>query len=322
MLPPAKSARRVRPGPTVCLTGLAACVAFLLVLAGCSSASKSSVAAAGGLCLGPVVGSSGEGSTGPPRPLAGQLPARLAAKYALFRRAAILRDRPPGTATAFARELGASYQLASYYPAAVRAAAVVGSGRRYLIVPAFARQEPLPPANCVSSVQYRELQEQQARRATETVYCVVEVRGQRVSPASACTPFAANDEGGEVFSGAGIRGRPIIELAPDSVASVRIVAPGGEVTARTDENVFTFTSPPPAPSVQNRVHELERQIATSKSKAQRESAMSEYNNLLTEARPKHIEWLNKNGSLIRAIPASNVSRGPHSVGDLRAPIEG
>jgi hypothetical protein len=205
----------------------------------------------------------------------------------------------------------------------VRSAPLAGASHRYLVVPALARQESLPPANCLSSQQRRELQEQQARRATEPVYCIVEVRGRRIRSASSCTPFAANEEGGEVFSGASTTGRPIVELAPDPVALVRIVAPASAITARTTENMFRFNLPAPPRGVQRQLQALQRQMATPNlPKAQRERAIREYNNLLTEAGPKQIEWLNAAGQRIRAIPASDVARGPHSVGDLRAPIEG
>lgn len=280
--------------------------------------------AAGALCLGPALSSGGESSGVAPQAIVGRLPAAIAAKYAIFRRATRHGDRPPGTAGTFARELGTTYQLASYYAASVRSVLMPGvSSRRYLIVPAFARREPLPPANCMSSQQRRELQEQQARRATEPVYCIVEVRGRRIRPASSCTPFAANEEGGEVFSGASTTGRPIIELAPDPVALVRIVAPAGTITARTSENVFRFKPPAPPRTDQAQLQALQRQIAIPNlPKAQRERAINEYNNLLAEVQPKQIEWLNAAERHIRAIPASDVARGPHSVGDLRAPIKG
>jgi hypothetical protein len=75
--------------------------------------------------------------------------------------------------------------------------------------------------------------------------------------------------------------------------------------------------------VQVQLQALQRQIATPNlAKAQRERAISEYNNLLAEVQPRQIEWLNATGLRIRAIPATDVARGPHSVGDLRAPIEG
>lgn len=279
--------------------------------------------AEGGLCLGPTLSSTAGDGARIPRSITAPLPAAITAKYALFRRAARSGDRPPGAAGAFARELGAIYRLASYYSAGVRSASLAGASRRYLVVPALARQESLPPANCLSSQQRRELQEQQARRATEPVYCIVEVRGRRIRPASSCTPFAANEEGGEVFSGTSTTGRLIVELAPDPVALVRIVAPAWAITARTTENVFRFNLSAPPRGVQRQLQALKRQIAMPNlPQAQRERAIGEFNSLLTEAGPKQIEWLNAAGQRIRAIPVSDVARGPHSVGGLRAPIEG
>jgi hypothetical protein len=255
--------------------------------------------------------------------ISGDLPAAITAKYALFRRAAQSKDRPPGTPGAFARELGATYQLASYYGAGVRSASLAGAYRRYLVVAALARQEGLPQANCISGRRHREFQGQQARRATEPVYCIVEVRRQRIRPVSSCTPFAANEEGGEMFSGLSATGRPIVELAPDPVALVRIMTPTGTIAERITENAFRFNSPTPPRETQRQLQTLQRQIVTlNLPKAQRERAVSEYNKRLAEAGPQQIEWLNAIGQPIRTIPASDVARGPHSVGDLGAPIGG
>jgi hypothetical protein len=321
---PAQVARAHQAGlRSACVWGLVAGAGFAVALTGCSSASKKGVLEAGGVCFGRAFSTSGEGSVGIPQTISAPLPAAITARYAVFRRASRPEDRPPGTPGIFARELGEIYQLASYYSSGVRSVSVGRASRRYLVVPAFARQAGLPPANCISSQRLRKLQEQQARRATEPVYCIVEVRARRIRPVSSCTPFVAIEEGGEVFGEVSTRGRQIIELVPDSVALVRIVRSAGVMAVRTSENTFRFTPPPLPRGTRRQLQKLGRQIATPNlPNAQRERATNEYNRRLAESAPKQIEWFNAAGQRIRVISASDVASGPHSVGDLRAPIQG
>ena len=261
-----------------------------------------------------------------PKAPATPLPAKILSSFSVLRRSA---DPSESAARAgVAARLAKEYELSSYYPAYVRQLARLPGGRRYFVVPAFARSRALPPPTCLPASQRADrpkLLEQQQRRGVETVYCLVEVR-TGPSPAIGCEPFAAIDESVRVFNASDFIRQPIVELAPDGVSSVRITYRGrAPIVVPIKENAFWFTPPASPPSrvdseLKRLLHKL---LAGRLTNTQQRTLTTRWNNLLRKTDPTKIEWLNSVGGLIRTIKApTSASYGAISVGDVRAPIEG
>jgi len=282
----------------------------------------------------------------PPQSLTTPLDATILAQFELFRRPALPSDTPPTRGLAggkLARELSQDYTLASYYPAYVRQLTVQSGGRRYYVVPAFGRREALPPAGCVSAGARRELVAQQQRRSVEPVYCIIEVGGQVDQPVG-CKPFAAIDQYAEIFQSGAFGGESIVDLVPDSVASVRIsYRARALIVMSVSDNAILFTPPSPSPRLtadQNLLSRLQvggycyrrspharwQCTYTRRTKAQRlqyTKTMTDYRQVVAASDPTKIEWLAATGGLISTInPPTACSIAATSVGDLRAPIEG
>ncbi len=159
----------------------------------------------------------------------------------------------------------------------------------------------------------------------ETIYCLVEVRSGP-SPAIGCEPFAAIDESIRVFDASDFIRKPIVELAPDGVSSVRIAYRGrAPIVVPIRENAFWFTPPAPLPSsvdseLKRLLHKL---LAGHLTNTQQRTLTTRWNMLLRKTDPTKIEWLNSADGLIRTIKAPTpASYDATSVGDVRAPIEG
>jgi hypothetical protein len=169
------------------------------------------------------------------------------------------------------------------------------------------------------------LVEQQHRRLTEPVYCIIEVGGSRNAPLPGCEPFAAIDEGLRVFRSSDFTREPTVELVPNGIASVRIAyRAAAPIVVPISENSFLFTPPPPPLRLADDLKRLEPELTDKHlTKAQRRRITIQWEKIMTETDPTKIEWLNNAGGLVRAISAPVAgSNSVTSVGDLRAPVGG
>jgi hypothetical protein len=279
-------------------------------------------------CLGAVARSWILGRPRPARPreLSTPLETSILSRFAIFHKAALGSDESPIRAGDLGRALAKGYELSSYYPGYLRQLGTLADGRRYFAIPAFGRFEGLPPVNCRPAALRRELIEQQHRRLTEPVYCVIETdKGKNANPIG-CEPFAEVDEGRPIFQSIGIITKePTVGLVPDSVASLRIAYRAtAPLTVPVSNNAFLFTSPPPRAHVKTKLSQLAREFARKHlSFAQQSSLTQRWNRAVAEAEPTRIEWLDSSGGLMRTIhPPTATSNSSTSVGNLRAPIGG
>lgn len=309
----------------------------LALLAGCSGQSGSGGdAQASARCI-PAFPRLFGPQPAPPKALAGPLNAAILSRFAIFRRSAPSGGR-------LSRELSQDYTLASYYPASVRRLTAGSAGQRYYVVPAYGRREPVVSAGCASAQERRELVEQQQHRLTEPVYCIVGIGRDGTLPLG-CEPFAAVDEGVEIFGSGASFGQPIVVLVPDGVASVRIsYRARAPIVVPVADNVLVFAPPPPSARVmadQRRLAALKtvggycsrgssytglRCNFTHLTKAQqlqRKRAVAEYDRAVTASDPTRIEWLDRAGGLVRTLDPPTAQRiAATTVGDLRAEIGG
>jgi hypothetical protein len=265
-----------------------------------------------------------------PKELSTPLEATILSSFAIFRRGALPSEELPGVSPVgggLDHVLSRDYELSGFYPAYLRQVRRLPDGRRYFVIPAFARPEAVPLARCFRAGVRRRLVQQQHRRLTEPVYCIIEVGGSREAPVPGCEPFAQVAESFQAFHVSDFLGEPTIELVPDGIASVRIVYPSHvQVVASVSENAFLLT-PPPTPRSRLDVYlrRLARKIGEGDRlpKAERERITRQYNKAYTGTYPTRIEWLDSAGGLVRAIsPPTAESDSATSVGDLRAPIGG
>jgi hypothetical protein len=241
----------------------------------------------------------------------------VTARFAVFRRSSRPSDDPPPSALVggkLASQLSADYELASYYPAFVRQLdAALPGGRDYYVLPGYAKPERVPAADCLGrhGAERARLLEQQQRRLSEPIYCFIEAPPG--NEAVGCEPFAAAGESRMVFLASDYLRKPLVELVPDGVASVRVTFPGSApVLAPVRENAFAFV-PPATPSAVSAI------LARFGGKALREP--KQWNEALAKTRPTGVEWLSSAGGVIRAIrrPAGVAATG---IGSVRAPIGG
>ncbi len=244
--------------------------------------------------------------------------------FAIFRRSALPRDEPSRLNSGgggLDQELAKIYELSGYYPAYVRQLTSGPDGRRYFVVPAYGRSEAVVAAHCLAAGKHerRALVEEQRRRLTEPVDCIIEMRGEGCAPSQGCEPFAAIDEGGRVFEADALTREPTIELAPDGVESVRITyRETPAITVPVRENAFVFTSPPPTPHVAAELKRLLPGVV-----AQQHRVILRWDTIVEETSPTKLEWRDSSGRAISVISAPAAGAGSAtSVGSLRAPIGG
>jgi len=264
-----------------------------------------------------------------PKQLSAPLSATILSRFAVFRRSALPSDELSGLGSGgggLARELGAVYELSGYYPAYVRRLMRAADGRRYFAIPAYGRSEPVVPARCLPGGprERRKLVERQRRLLTEPVDCIVEDGGDETSAPQGCETFAAIDEGGRVFQADALTNEPVVELAPDGVASARVVyREARAITVSVSDNAFSFTPPPPTPRVAAELRRLRPAISANHSTAAQRRLTLQWDHIVRESDPTKLEWLDTAGRVIRAINAPAAGRAAAtSVGVLRAPIGG
>jgi hypothetical protein len=249
-----------------------------------------------------------------PKELAGPLEAQILSSYALFRRPQQLGDQPPALSRAN-EQVG--FQLGGYFPGYVRLLAALPDGAHYFAVPGFLREQSIPPAHCLPPSERSlraKLVEEQRKQASVPVYCIVE-SGPHPSHEGEgrCEPFAGVEEGLGVFA-SGFSERPVVDLVPDGVASVRIdYRTGSPILASVSENALLFTPAKARTQAFERVLKaLAREGPITPSvggkpptKAQRRRRVKDVEKRLDEAlaqaTPSRIEWLSASGTLLRAI---------------------
>ena len=312
-----------------CVKSLAVLITVfgLIAVTGCSSPSSSRENLRSSLsCVAPEFRIFGARTT-PPKELSTAVPAVISSNFAIFRRPTLRSDKPFAGSTdhELARELYKDYELASFYPAYVRQLRTPLAGRRYFVIPAYGRPEAVPPAHCMTAAERRELLAQQHRRSIEPVYCIIEIGGDKNASPPGCEPFAAIDEGGGLFQPGSPSGKPILELVPDGVATVRIVySTRDRIVVRARANVLWFTPPPLASRVQADLKQLERKLVDMHvSQTQRRRTTQLWNMAVAESAATKVEWLDNAGRTIRTIstPVSS-SKSRTSVGNLLAPVGG
>jgi hypothetical protein len=278
-------------------------------------------------CLPPAFKISGRRPP-PVRELSTRLAVPVRSRFAIFRRSAVPSDVLSGLkldGDGLGRELSKLYELAAYYPAYVRQLMRLPDGRRYFVIPAYGRTEAVLPAHCLPAGERerRVLLEQQHRRPAEALDCIIEIGDAEDASPAGCEPFAASYEADRVFE-PGLYKAPIVELAPDGVASVRIAyRETPPIVVRVSENAFWFTPPPPVPRVAAELGKLEPQVLAGHSGAGYRHLTLQWDKAVRETEPTKIEWLDRAGGLVHTISHPYAAgRSPTSVGDLRAPIQG
>jgi hypothetical protein len=242
--------------------------------------------------------------------------------FALLRRPAGPEDQVPPF-NPLSEDLG--YQLRSYLPAYVRQIERDPDGGRYFLIPGFERGFPIPPAECLPRGLRRHRAQfvaEQRQRESRPVYCIDELDGHRPQYIDvSCQPFAAVQSGARLIATAGSTS-DVLELAPDGVATVRLLYRSGSVVAApVINNVFSFI--PPQHLLKEavvRAKRFERELRK-EPRASRPHALRRLAKFFTQAlnavRPQTVEWLSANGQPLRIFrpktEAGALSVGPGSV---------
>jgi hypothetical protein len=243
-----------------------------------------------------------------PATLPDSLDPAIVGSFAVLRRAAGPQDQVPPL-NSLAEQVG--IYLSGYYPGYVRRVFQLPDGRRLILISGLPRVIPVPPAQCLARTlrpRRNQLVEQQLRRATEPVYClgVIGGRPSSFSGEPGCRRFA------DVYTGANLLASdtstsPVVELAPDGVASVRLsYRDGTTITAQVLENAYMFT-PPQAPIRRANVtlERVVRVLAPAKghrpSRGRERSALKLVQRTLSALAPVQVQWLAADGRLLRIV---------------------
>jgi hypothetical protein len=243
------------------------------------------------------------------------------AMFAVLRRPSLTQDLPPPI-NPFGEDL--SYALRSYFPNEIRQLEQDAEGERYFLVPGFERGFPVPPARCLPKrLRRREakLIAEQRRRELEPAYCIEDVGPRRPRYAGAsCQPFSAVQTGERLAATAASRS-DVIELAPDGVATVRLLYRGGQVvTAAVSSNSYSFT--PPQRPIREAVVAIGHLVAKVRHLSERQrraverSLLKRTERLAATLIPKTVQWLDGAGNTIRDFTPSSRLRGLALLGPL------
>jgi hypothetical protein len=253
--------------------------------------------------------------------LPGQPEPAILAAYGVLRRGAVAADQLPLVNSV---EPAITFQLASYFPSAIRRLAPPGARGSYFLITGLPRALPVPPARCLPAslrAHRRQIVEQTAREASEPSYCIVlQNARQRFLPGgdeAECGPFAGIPRGQNLIGGFG-GSSPVAALVPDGVASVHLAYRDRiSLTAAVGENAYTFT--PPALLVHKRdallrhplglIRELNGKHLTSAERRhyQRELARV-FGEIYTLTVPTRVTWIGATGQVLRSF----TPRGPSS----------
>jgi hypothetical protein len=250
-----------------------------------------------------------------PAALPGSADPTITGSFAVLRRAIAPSDQPPPL-NPLAEDV--DYQLAGYYANQVRQLKQLPDGSRFFVIAGLPRLNAIPPARCLPPQlrpKRKQLVEEQLRRAREPVYCIAQIGGgaeQAFGGEVECPRFADIYTGMNLI-GSDMSSRPVLELAPDGVVTVRLTYRGGvTVSAAVSENAYLFT-PPQAPirHAEAAFERLARHFfsrSRSKkavSKRERKKQVQAIINLLMRQSlrlaPQQIEWLAADGHVLRTM---------------------
>jgi hypothetical protein len=259
-----------------------------------------------------------------PTELPGMPSPAILAEFGVLRRAA-----QPGDAVPPLNPLGSQlgYELASYYPAAIRRVALLPGGAGVFLVLGFPRTFPIPAAHCLppSLRAHRpQLVEQQHKRAAEPIYCVGDIGSQTGGGptfGSQCRTIADIDRGTGLEQTQAVHG-PRVGIVPDGVARVRIAyQEGTTIEAAVSENAFVFAPPHreadrliaflrhPPKELRELRHHPHHHLSARERRHYRELFFREFTRKLRRVQPKQILWLNAAGQVVRTITPGTRAHG-------------
>jgi hypothetical protein len=251
-----------------------------------------------GLGLGP--------SSTSPTAESGVLDPAVTSMFAILRQPAGPNDQLPPF-NPLSEDLG--YRLRAYFPAYLRQVASGPDGDRYFLVTGFERGLPIPPARCLPPVIRRhraQLVAEQREREAEPVYCIEDVGPGRAEYGGAnCQPFAAIETGANLID-TDESTSDVVELAPDGVATVRLLYPSGAtVTASVANNAFDFLPPQqPIREAAARERSLLRKLRGThgRGRARGERRLFKlFEETSSRLGPATVEWLGPGGQLVRSF---------------------
>jgi hypothetical protein len=242
--------------------------------------------------------------------LPGGLEAQVLSSFAVFARPQGQSDELPVINSV---EGSLRFDLSSFYPGEIRLLATLPQDRRFVAIPGFEREVPLPPASCVPKSdrkQREQLISEQDARASQPTVCVVEVGPERPgpSPGADCSLFSEVARPDAVF-GVLAEIPTTAVLVPNGVSSVRIVYPHlSSIVLAVRENAYLFQMPAvierlrkklgralaglnfPAHANERRRHIFERKLSRI------------FDRLEAETTPR-VEWLTPDGTVLRTTTA-------------------
>jgi hypothetical protein len=259
-----------------------------------------------------------QASSSTPSPEASPLDPTVTASYAVLRRPAGPQDQIP-LFNSLREDIGD--QLRSYFPAYIRELSRDAEGDRYFLIPGLERAAFVPPAKCAPAADRHlliKLAEEQRKRASVPLYCIEDLAPRRIFeyPSVRCQAFAAVASGARLVELAESRS-DVTELAPDGVASVRLIYRARNlITAPVSNNSFTFTPPQRLiKEVRRRVRPLERQLIKELGTKHRH-ALRHLARLIRKIRdrvpPQTVQWVGASGQIIasfRPKPAASALFG-------------
>jgi hypothetical protein len=303
----------------------------VLLAAGLAICTLPTTTAAGRLAKSPDPCSKGLGifSANPTTaPLSEPLDQMVSASFAVLRRPGRAEDQVPPI-NPLAEDL--AYQLRSYFPAEIRLLATDAEGESYFVIPGFARVFPTPPERCLPRQERHrraQLVAEQHKQESEPMYCIEDVGPHRPRyGGSSCLPFSAIQSGEKLVTSAASRS-DVLDMAPDGVATVRLIYRSGAViNAAVTNNAYSFT--PPQQPIKAALKALKR-FGSSPSQLIRRHLTERQRTALVRAFFKRVEalgaplvaetvqWLDLAGNPIRSFTPRTQNRGEGLLGLLLA----
>jgi hypothetical protein len=264
-------------------------------------------------------------------PLSEPLDPKVSGSFAVLRRSGGAEDQVPPV-NPLAQDL--RYQLRSYLPGEIRQIAADAEGERYFVIPGFARVFPIPPARCLPRRErhlHAQLVAEQHKRESEPMYCIEDIGPRRPRySGSSCRPFSAIQSGEKLVTTSFSRS-DVIDLAPDGVATVRLIYRGGDViNAAVANNAYSFTPPQkPITEAQKALHRLAssgshlrgRRLSERQRIALTRALVKQASMLLARLVPETVRWLDVAGNTIRSYTPRSERHGGGLFGQLLA-LEG
>jgi hypothetical protein len=186
---------------------------------------------------------------------------------------------------------------------------VTEGGTNWELMPGLPEAPPPISAQCLSEKQRARLPELRARQrriSKEPVICLIPPAQSGVVLTITC-PRLGQVLGGQTLIDVGESTTPVPELAPDGVASVKVVFGIGSVTSMVTDNVYTVVrAQGPILAAKQRAAMLLAKLTSSPRKSPAAEKRIEHellrvdNRLAGLVRPIEVDWLNASGVVIRA----------------------